>query len=277
MKHTVSYACVCSVGKIRQKNEDNFFCDYLCLPSKNHGLEKTLFGENILIQPQSYAVFDGIGGETNGDIAAFLAADCLRKSMMNQAENKGEQKEFLLSVCEKMNEAVCDYSAAHERVYMGATAAIIYFDEENVYICNIGDSRIYRLSDDELRLISKDHTANIPGKKKTPLTQHLGIFKDEMQIMPYVAKGTVQSGDCYLLCSDGLTDMVTDEEIKQILSEKSSPKQKAEKLLASAMDNGGVDNTTVIICEVNGDEAGLAGPLLKDKLTNMIKGFRRES
>ena len=86
--------------------------------------------------------------------------------------------------------------------------------------------------------------------KKFSLTQHLGISLEDMQIVPYICEEEVQKGDIYLLCSDGLTDMVEMEEVHHILKGNIELKEKITKLEEKAMENGGKDNITIIGIEV---------------------------
>ena len=126
---------------------------------------------------------------------------------------------------------------------------------------NVGDSRIYLLRNGVLTQLSKDHTivqqkldlgaiaaeqaASDSGRHK--LTQHLGIFESEMLIEAHHIQKQVQPDDVFLLCSDGLTDMVSDKAICQILIIAKSCDEAAEKLLEAALENGGKDNVSVIV------------------------------
>ena len=135
---------------------------------------------------------------------------------------------------------------------MGSTIAMLMFFGDQPYVCNLGDSRIYRFRDDELMQISEDHLEPVPpgSGRKPRLVQHLGIFEEEMRLEPYIAKGALKRGDVFLLCSDGLTDMVSPAEICLILKETRSEKRAVERLIELALEHGGRDNTTVIVCRI---------------------------
>ena len=94
-----------------------------------------------------------------------------------------------------------------------------------------------------------DHIAVAAFGVKPPLSQNLGIPSDELVIDPYLARGTYHDGDIYLICSDGLTDMVTTEEISEVLTTGCIQKG-IETLLGNALENGGKDNVTIILLEV---------------------------
>jgi len=101
--------------------------------------------------------------------------------------------------------------------------------------------------------VSKDDTERLvhPGRSKPALTQCLGIEEDQMEIEPHIAKGKLEPGDRYLLCSDGLTDMLSNLEVSQLLLSGEDPRDCADKLIAAALERGGRDNVTVIVCEID--------------------------
>ena len=91
----------------------------------------------------------------------------------------------------------------------------------------------------------------IPGKKKAPLIQYLGMDPEEILIEPFIAKGDLKKGDQYLLCSDGLTDMLTNFEIADIMLNSPDAATCAENLIRAALEHGGRDNITVIVCRIS--------------------------
>ena len=113
-----------------------------------------------------------------------------------------------------------------------------------------GDSRAYRLREGEFLQLSKNHVDLREGEKKGPLTQHLGIRPDDYLIEPYIAKGELRHGDQYLLCSDGLTDMLTNVEIDGIMSDTITATECAQRLVDAALEKGGRDNVTAIVCRI---------------------------
>lgn len=121
-----------------------------------------------------------------------------------------------------------------------------------MYSCNLGDSRAYRLRNGEFLQISHDHveTRSLAVGRKAPLTQHLGINPEDMLIEPYIAKDKVFPGDQYLLCSDGLTDMLTNFEISDIMLSSEDAESCVTHLINAALEHGGRDNITVIICRI---------------------------
>ena len=248
MKYNIEYAALCHKGLIRSKNQDNLWCENIFLESENDGLSEMLTGEICTTTFPAFAVFDGMGGEQQGEIAAYIAASHFHA--LYTSKNKCDTKLFLLDACSEMNKGICKYQKENHIRQMGTTAAILMCGQEGIFVCNIGDSRIYQYSGKKITQISQDHSeTNVMGKKP-PLTQNLGIPETEFNIEPYIAKGIYNSGDRYLLCSDGLTDIVSDDEIQEIIAEQKEIVNATEKLLSKALERGGTDNITVILCKV---------------------------
>jgi len=248
MKYDIHYSVVCNTGKVRTINQDNFWCSGKYLEAKNNGLDST---ESGLVSFESYptfAVFDGMGGEQYGEIAAYIAADTFNNLYSN--EKPTDIKEFLIEACKKMNKSISDYSDQNLLENMGTTAAMLMCGEKEVYICNIGDSKIYHYDNKKLIQISKDHVVDIFNDRKPPLSQFLGIPEIEFIIEPYIAHGLYNDGDFYLICSDGLTDMLSEDEIKNILSINKDVKVCVDILLEDALSKGGTDNITIILCKI---------------------------
>lgn len=190
-----------------------------------------------------FAVFDGMGGEACGEIASFVAASHSQLF----ARDKTEYEEYLYELSELLNEKVREETEARSLVLMGTTAAMVQFCGTDIYVLNAGDSRVYRLLKHELKQLSVDHIAIGYGGKA--ITKFLGLPGDE-KLRPYIATGEYKAGDVYLLCSDGVTDMLTDQEILTLIDNKKSPGESCRDLIAAAMANGGVDNATAILLRV---------------------------
>lgn len=251
MAYLVEAACLCNMGKVRKNNEDNFFFDGRCLPETNKGLKHPVSMVHTLRKEICVAVFDGMGGENFGEAASFAAADGMQSITHRLKDYFFPEKRFLKDMCAKLNDLVL--ARAHDLCTsrMGATMVALYFSHGYVYSCNLGDSRAYRLRDGELLQVSEDHVEKREGKKKTPLTQHLGIAPEDFLIEPYIAKGELQRGDQYLLCSDGLTDMLTNLEIDDIMAGADTAEACVQSLVDAALEHGGKDNITVIVCRIN--------------------------
>jgi len=251
MNFSLEAACGCDIGKIRKNNEDNFFFDNRCLEEINVGLKHVVYYEKALKHEELLAVFDGMGGENYGEVASYAAANCMKNYRRKLLDYFVPEKKFLQNLCLKMNEAVLEKQKELYTERMGTTVVAFYFTYCKVYVCNLGDSRAYRLRDGVFQQLSKDHILHDgTQKKKAPLTQHLGISPEDFIIEPFIAKGDLKSGDNYLLCSDGLTDMLSNLEVEQILSSGQSVDMCVQQLIDGAKKRGGKDNITVIICRI---------------------------
>lgn len=244
-------------GKIRRKNEDNLCVFGKIMEEKEEGFfssdMKNNTEEGIL-----FGVFDGMGGLHCGEYASYLVAKTVRQDAENAPVSEEKAGEFLAKICERSNELLCREMQTKLKKRMGCTLSLIYMAQRKVFICDVGDSPIFRFRNGKLLKISKEHTerelyeklnAEKP-KRKYNLTQNIGVFPEEMELEPYIAKGEMQSLDQYLLCTDGLTDMVSEEEISEILCMADEADSKAKRLICRALENGGKDNITVILVQV---------------------------
>ena len=248
----IEAVCVNHMGKVRCNNEDNFFFDGTVLPTDNRGLPQALTMRRDTASPVCVAVFDGMGGEQFGEEASYIAGNTFRKRILS--EDGREPERFLTGVCLEANKLICDFAKEKHVRCTGSTVAVLYAFEDRLWMCNLGDSRVYALSEGNLVQWSVDHTDGSylqrNGIKKKPvLTQHLGIRPEEMVIEPFVDSRYPLPGEKYLLCSDGLTDMVDERTLEAVLQEKTELRECAEKLLKLALEQGGRDNITIILCQ----------------------------
>ncbi len=261
----LSGCAITHTGKVRSQNEDNFrlFDTY----RKNIKLNRQRLCSKSRSMQAVAAVMDGVGGEQAGELAALTAVEAL-----DPLEIK---KNLIVEQVREMNKKVCGLSGIFG--HTATTAAILYFDNGRAISCNLGDSRIYLFRDAELELLSHDHTEgqrmvdmNILDEKQARkeagwhrLTQYLGVMPEEFILEPYLGSEIVmKNGDFFIIASDGLTDMVMDEEIRLILKDmtwnighvglfkKNYSKMIAEKLLTQALIRGGKDNITIVVIEV---------------------------
>lgn len=251
MAYQIEYAYTCHIGKIRNNNEDNFWCCGEFMNAQNQGMSHIQSGCRKQSELPVMAVFDGMGGESCGEMAAFLATESCDLHYQEEKEHiRREGNKFLVDACERMNQAICDYGRENRIDSMGTTAAMLAFGEEFVYGCNLGDSRIYRSSSEKFCQISEDHTLGRHFLGKAPLTQYLGMQEENLKLEPSVSVYPITEGDRYLICSDGITDMLSDGEIADIFTREIPIEETVQVLVERALKKGGRDNITVILCEV---------------------------
>ena len=254
MNYDIEYCCISHTGHVRQNNQDNLLCQGRYLEAVNGGTPEPLSGTASAAASPLFGVFDGMGGEAEGETAAWLAA----RSAAGHRPGKNAVED-LRRLCRDANREVCRYADDHGITTMGTTAAILRFEAGGVYACNLGDSRIFLLRDGALEQISQDQVMPAPGARKPPLLQFLGIPETEMELSPYITVQQPRLGDRYLACSDGLTDMLGEPGIRGILA-GAPVAQAADRLVREALAAGGRDNVTVLLCEIQAPAAGAAAP-----------------
>lgn len=249
-------------GAVRVKNEDNFSVN-----GKTRPVEKNVMNISGVTgnKPLLLAVFDGMGGEQMGevasDIAARMSGDLARALYCTEVEN---YPDTVNKYIKEANDRICKALNNSGFQRGGTTAAITYIEDGIVYPFSLGDSRIYLLVNGELIQISEDHTlamkkykANIYTLEEAErsmdshkLTLFLGVDVDDKGLTAqwYQPFNMPKSGKL-LLCSDGLYDMCSKEEITNILL-NNKIENKSSELVNTAIKNGGTDNITCITLEI---------------------------
>lgn len=244
MRYQISYACATHIGNVRSVNQDNYICNGAYLQEAKAEDVPVFTGVKPASKGLLVGVFDGMGGEERGELAAYIAASNAAALYIGK-----DPVDDLAQFCKKTNADICAQAKQMGISSMGTTAAMLAFTPKGITLCNIGDTKVFRYGANALEQISKDHIAPSPYGTKPPLSQNLGIPDSELVIDPYFARGTYSRGDTYLICSDGLTDMVESSRIKEVLS-KEVPQSACKKLVKMALANGGRDNITVIVCRI---------------------------
>lgn len=251
MSLQLSYACVSHVGRRRRTNQDNLVCSGWWMGPEDQRDPVFRAGTLELEDPVLFGVFDGMGGGEQGEQAAFLAAGTAARASLELPP-----KTVLEDICRQANQEICAFAAQHHLGECGTTAAMLLFAQGEVTLCNLGDSRIFWLDSQQIRQISQDHVMPAPFGHKPPLLQYLGIPLEEMRLCPYFTARPCCAGDWYLICSDGLTDMLSAEEIWR--AAQGPADQAVRALLEQALDRGGLDNITMILLKIGGQEKGIA-------------------
>lgn len=253
MSYICHSACACSIGNTRLKNEDNFYFDGKYLKQRHIDLKRVITSQSCTDHLSIFAVFDGVGGAALGEVASFVAARQLKKLPYTFIDQLMPLQKYIRMSITQMNSAVLDAKKQHMAGQMGTTMAGIYLLRQHVYFCNLGDSRIYRLRNMHLQQVSVDHaeSGNEHANHKRAITQHLGIDTQERILEAHIAKSRICPNDLYLLCSDGLSDMLNQNEIQEILLRSTNVKSCVQELLSTALAHGGHDNITAIVCRIS--------------------------
>jgi len=234
---------VTHVGKVRCSNED--FVEVSSRPPEG----KLDCWEGDLSYDYGWGlVADGMGGHAAGEIASELAIELLRP-VMHLLDDEAE----VLLALNATNGGLFDAMERNPALEgMGTTVAGVVLRGTEALTFNVGDSRIYTFSNNRLAKISCDHVVN--GNQ---LTQCLGA-SGQMSLRPHVSRFALGPYSNLVICSDGLTDMVTDEEIAESLAVHSA--NPALKLVDAALRAGGIDNISVVVLEIS--EGGQVGDSL---------------
>lgn len=253
MVFTLNAACGSFIGNGRSNNEDNFYFNKKRLPQSNEGLKHPLFCSGSTEEPILFAVFDGMGGECRGEEASCLASEIFSEEYKILAELVLSGREFMYNACEKANEAVNKLRVEKQLSSIGTTVAALFLFQDEVVSCNVGDSKIFRIRDKKMLQISKDHTDEeimtaMGVQKKPVLLQYIGVPQTEMAIEPYFSRGEIKQGDKYVVCSDGVTDVLTINEMYDIICNNGA-EEAAKSLLKAVEAKNGDDNATVIVIE----------------------------
>ena len=277
----IQSAVVNNKGLVRKNNEDNFYMhgSFMTREKMDDGAQLTQKSHDDL---QLYAVCDGMGGADCGEEASFCAASELAKnkdSLSRLTSSKVFASE-LFRISEKISR-----EADQKGQKSGTTINALLLDNGKYHAVNVGDSRTYLLRNDNLTQISLDDTRIrrmvemgllTPEQARTDpkrhvITQFLGM-PPEIKMTPH-CKGPdeLMKDDIFLLCSDGLSDMVEDTQIYSILRRHKDPAEAAKELVDAAIRNGGRDNVTVMVLRVAKASDDTAGAGTADPKISMLR------
>lgn len=245
----VQYAFGSRKSYRRKTNQDHFFCAGKHLPEQHCGCR--VYGGAVPIGlKSSFAVFDGMGGLADGEKASYIALKTLSSTLL--ANGAFSSEEQLISLFRIMSEQVFQ-CAEENRCQMGAAAAMITCTKKDVLVCNVGDCSVFRLHDGMLTKVSQDHLEPSVAGRAPALSQYLGVPSYDFVISPYAATVPLCNGDRYLLCSDGITSVLSSECIQTMLLQHAKPENAVKVLLQLAKDNHCNDDATVIITDITQD------------------------
>lgn len=238
------------VGMVRTGNEDNFFAE----ADVTRGV---------------FVVADGMGGHAAGEVASEMAVQIIARALLPlQSVRDPNAADVVQRALKDANRAIYERMLAEvDKQGMGTTASVLVMSDHGYLIGQIGDSRVYLLRDGALIQITKDHSyvqEQVDAGLLTPeqaryhpysnvITRCVGA-SDEVDADIY--EGELRKGDVFLVASDGLTGMVDDRRLQQLLLARSGPGRIVDALIAEANNRGGLDNITAIVIQV--DELDLA-------------------
>lgn len=216
--------------------------------------------------PVCFIIADGMGGHNSGEIASKLAVDYASNHILQFPESMSDDENIIETIGKIMDSANMEVNRKSKEdpanSGMGTTMIIAVVSNKKVFIGHIGDSRVYLFRKNEMERITTDHSyieelinngsitrgeaENHP--KRHVLTKALGCSED-LQIDTYTCK--LKDGDVFLLCTDGLTNMISENAIKEIIDAADDPAKACEELVKASNAAGGEDNITVIVFKDN--------------------------
>ncbi|MDQ3334574.1 MAG: protein phosphatase 2C domain-containing protein [Myxococcota bacterium] len=258
---TMNVSGLTDVGRARQTNEDA-----LEIADLQTGRTIDVMRIARLIDVSDHGVLlalsDGMGGHQAGEVASALVLESLRRALHTDPHQR-PVKDKLEDAVLRANRAVKNAALEAKHHGMAATLTAILVHGVEAYITEVGDSRAYLLREGRLRQITRDQSlvqlmvdsgAMTPAEaRKSPsknvILQAVGL-KSELRVA--IARLALRSKDRLMLCSDGVTNLVSDEELRQILMD-SDPRAACETMIALANDRGGDDNETAIVADLMGE------------------------
>ena len=263
-EYTLRVSVSTHIGKVRGNHEDNFYLEGLYM----NDIFRNDFSASYTVRSadgMTFAVFDGMGGAAYGEVASEIAVRTLRKyeKKLKYADGTRMLDQLVSSYTTEANDAICDMLTEKHCAVGGTTFSMLYFMGDAVKLYYLGDSRMYRYQSDGLTRLTRDHTVAIqkvdaaiyteeeakhsPDQHRLTLfigsdRKKVGLNADSRPPMP------LEIGSKFLLCTDGLTNMCSDEEIHSLLSQNYF--NEAAVLVQAALQNGGADNITCIVLEV---------------------------
>jgi len=250
------HAARTDVGMIRSGNEDNFTVD----ASPTRGI---------------FIVADGMGGHAAGEVASEMAVRIVQRELSPVRDLDSEDVvQMVATALKRANRAIHDRTLTEtDKQGMGTTVSALLLAGTRYLIGQVGDSRVYLFRDGSLTQLTKDHSyvqEQVDAGFLTPeqaryhpysnvITRCVGAGQD---VEPDIYRGEVRPGDLFLVASDGLTGMVEDRRLAQLLGSRAEPERKVQSLISEANGRGGLDNITAILVQVLETGPGSGDPNL---------------
>ena len=226
------------------------------------GLVRSQNEDSLLVAPPLFVVCDGMGGHEAGEVASEIAVS----TIASRAPHRANADALGQAVEEANLQIIKSAERGRGRPGMGTTCTAAIIDGRQLVIAQVGDSRAYLLHQGSLQQLTRDHSVVadlIEAGKITKeearthqwrsyITRALGL---DPHMKPDLYEIDVAEGDRLLLCSDGLYSMIEDRDIQRILKNCTTPQECADALVAAALDAGGADNVTVVVADVEGEQA----------------------
>ncbi|WP_375793302.1 protein phosphatase 2C domain-containing protein [Chlamydia sp. 12-01] len=248
MQNTVNfdYFGLSDIGMVRSRNEDFW---------------------QVNLSSRAVAIADGMGGCLGGDVASheaiFSLMELIDARQSQLAEFKDDQyREMLRIILSKVNGLIYEHGLMESRLQgMGTTLSFMQFLREKAWLLHVGDSRIYRLRGEELSCLTEDHSLANQLKNRYGLSKqsdkvypyrHIltNVLGSRPHVIPDIRDVSYEKEDLFVFCSDGLTNMVSDADMRDILLQTTTLEESGNILISLANSRGGSDNVTVVLVRI---------------------------
>lgn len=226
------------------------------------GLKRDSNQDNFLINQDLglFIVADGMGGHSGGEVASAMAVEAVEDAMKDPRSQSFSARESIISAYEEASRRIFDFAQQDKKLMgMGTTMVLGLLRGTTFYIANVGDSRSYLFRRPHIWQLTEDHSlineqirSGVMNEEQAKqfvgrnvITRSVGY---EREVVPDIIEREVKSGEIYLFCSDGLSSLVNDQKIGEILTKNSSDKI-VEVCVEQALAHGGDDNVTVLAVE----------------------------
>lgn len=264
------------VGLVRKNNEDVFVIADLAAGA--FAPQASLCARPVTNRGVLLAVSDGMGGAAAGEVASALVVGGLRQHL-GDTHAEG-MEEAMRSAVEAANKVVWDAAHASGRPGMGATLAAVLVHDAHAYVASVGDSRVYLLRHCQIRQVTEDQSwvemlvrSGVVTREQAEASPHRNVLLQAMGQHPHVttALGRIElrRKDVFLLCSDGLWNKVTADEIYSAVTHSPTGQDACQRLVDMAKARGGEDNITVVLSQVTGE--GLREPTASESVAETIE------
>lgn len=258
-------SAISNIGNVRDNHEDNLFIPDKCFIGEE--LQKSIKSndKNVVFNYEgkegAFAVCDGMGGHNAGEVASRMAVEYINdnyNSLLTGDDNE------LIKFIKDLNNSICEYGEKNvDCSNMGSTFSSIIVNSDTIYLLHVGDSRVYKFSNNKLEQLSKDHTE---GERLVAAgivkRENLDKFPNRKLLYKYLGRSGELIADCekievevgtsFLIASDGLSDTISNDEIENILKKDSEAHSACKNLLEACLDKKEMctDNVTIIIINI---------------------------
>lgn len=242
-KDMIEFAAAMDIGE-RREQQDGLFIDHECAKLDDH----YNYSGRRTESPILIGLFDGFGGIYDGRLITEEAISTMQKIQnRNSFLNMNNGMDFIRTVVEELESSERELIKREKLSRSGCATVIARIQNNEIFTANLGDSAIYYLKNNDIKILHKAHRYDVAVLNEGEIYQYLGITAHNRTIEPHYNHVEFQEGAYLLLCTDGLTNYVSEDKIKNIIYGSTTLMDKVRNLMNEAFQNGGSDNITIIL------------------------------